>query len=72
MAQVTPVTPNIPLLGSGILALLVGVALPVFVMDFAHPDLVFAGFAIVMVLIGIYGIVATLLGLATVLPGVSR
>lgn len=72
MAHVTPVRPNIPLLVSGIVALALAVLMPVALMDFGHPDMTFAFWSILMVLIGIYGIVGTILGLATLIPGIPR
>lgn len=72
MAHVNPVRPNIPLLGSGVVSLILGAVIPAFAMDFSHPDMTFAFLAMAMLLFGIYGIVGTLAGLASVIPGVAR
>lgn len=72
MAHVTPVTPNIPLLGSGVVSLVIAILLGVFALDFAHPDMTFAFFAIVMVVTGVYGLMGTILGLSTLIPGIDR
>lgn len=72
MAHANPVKPNVPLLVSGLISLAIGVALPAYVMDWGHPDAAFAVSSIAMVLLVLYGLVGTLGGLATIVPGISR
>jgi hypothetical protein len=72
MEHAKPVTPNVPLLVSGLISGIVGVALPVFVMDWGAPDMGFAFAAVAMVLLILYGVVGIFAGLATVIPGISR
>lgn len=72
MAHANPVKPNVPLLVSGLISAIIGVSLPMFVMDWGHPDMTFAFCAVAMVLFGLYGIVGVLGGLATIVPGISR
>lgn len=72
MAHANPVKPNVPLLVSGVISAIVGVSLPVFVMDWGHPDMTFAAASVAMVLFVLYGVVGIFAGLATVIPGIAR
>lgn len=72
MAHTNPVKPNIPLFASGVISAAAGVAIPFFVLNWGHPDNFFAIMSVAMVVLILYGVVGIFLGLATIIPGISR
>lgn len=72
MTEPRPVARSLPLLASGVVSLALG-GLVFGAMDFgAKPGATFAVAAIALLLLIVWGIVGTVLGLATVVPGISR